>query len=83
MQEKEVEIQVEIGVVIDKCMTKSMRTLSDEREDRSRGLDPILGVSTNRDRIRCYRCREYDHFVEECPNIPTDEELNHSNVEQS
>ena len=24
--------------------------------------------------MRCYRCREYDHFASECPNIPTDEE---------
>ena len=31
-------------------------------------------VSTNHDRVRCYRCREYDHFASECPNMPTDEE---------
>ena len=31
-------------------------------------------VSTNHDHIRCYRCREYDHFASECPNMPTDEE---------
>ena len=30
-------------------------------------------TSTNRDRIRCFKCREYDHFVNECPNlIPED-----------
>ena len=29
-------------------------------------------VTTNRDRIRCYRCREYDHFANECLNIGTD-----------
>ena len=29
-------------------------------------------VSTNCDRVRCYRCREYDHFVSECPNTLTD-----------
>ena len=23
--------------------------------------------STNRDKIRCYKCREYDHFVRDCP----------------
>ena len=23
----------------------------------------------NRDRIRCFKCREYDHFVHECPNL--------------
>ena len=25
-------------------------------------------MSTNRDRSRCYRCNEYDHFAQECPN---------------
>ena len=25
-------------------------------------------ASTNRDRIRCYACREYDHFVRDCLN---------------
>ena len=28
-------------------------------------------ITTNRDRIRCYRCREYDHFANECPNAVT------------
>ena len=62
-----------------------MRMVSDEREDRSRSESRSRSdsrVSTNRDRIRCYRYREYDHFKVECPNTPTDEELDHSNVEQ-
>ena len=25
----------------------------------------------NRDRIRCYNCREYDHFTNECPHTVT------------
>ena len=28
-------------------------------------------ITMNRDRIRCYKCREYDHFVNECPNVGT------------
>ena len=24
-------------------------------------------ASTNRDRIRCFECREYDHFMRKCP----------------
>ena len=24
-------------------------------------------ASTNRNRIRCYNCREYDHFARDCP----------------
>ena len=31
-------------------------------------------VNTNHDHIRCYRCREYNHFASECPNMLTDEE---------
>ena len=27
----------------------------------------------NRDRIRCFRCREYDYFANECPNASTDD----------
>ena len=30
-------------------------------------------VTTNRDRIRCIRCREYEHFANECPNVGTDD----------
>ena len=30
-------------------------------------------ISTNRDRIRCYKCREYDHFASDCSNSVTDE----------
>ena len=26
----------------------------------------------NRDRIRCFKCREYDHFANECPNSVAD-----------
>ena len=30
-------------------------------------------VSTNRDKLRCFRCSEYDHFAKECSNAVTDE----------
>ena len=36
-------------------------------------------VSTNRDRIWCYKCREYNHFASECPNSITDEESDQYN----
>ena len=32
-------------------------------------------ASTNRDRIRYYNCREYDHFVRDCPNSREEREL--------
>ena len=37
----------------------------DRSESRSRSSSH---VSSNRDRSRCYRYIEYDHFVRECPN---------------
>ena len=49
------------------------QTTSREREVRSRSRSSSH-VSTNRDRSRCYRCNEYDHFARECPNIMSDKE---------
>ena len=46
-------------------------------ESRSRSSS---GVSTNRDMIRCYKCREYDHFARECPNTITDEDSDHGDL---
>ena len=51
---------------------------SRSRERERRGRSPSSSrsgsrTSTNRYRIRCFKCREYDHFANECPNlIPTD-----------
>ena len=30
-------------------------------------------TSTNRDRVQCFKCREYDHFANECPNLVPDD----------
>ena len=32
-------------------------------------------ASKNSDRIRCYKCREYDHFVRGCPNSSEERDL--------
>ena len=32
-------------------------------------------MSTNRDRIRCYKCREYDHFTKDCPTFKEEREI--------
>ena len=39
------------------------------RSDSSSRLRSGLRISTNRDRVRCFKCREYDHFANECPNL--------------
>ena len=33
-------------------------------------------ASTNRDRIRCYNCREYDHFARDCPTSREERDIN-------
>ena len=48
---------------------QSRNNTRDRSESRSRSSSH---VSTNRDRPRCYRCNEYDHFARECPNEVTD-----------
>ena len=51
------------------------RSRSLDRQDRGRRRDRSASngrsrsgsrVSTNRDRIRCFKCREYNHFAREC-----------------
>ena len=37
-------------------------------------IGPSSCVNTNRDRLRCFRCSEYDHFARECSNALTDDE---------
>ena len=52
------------------------RSRSLDRQDRGRRRDRSASngisrsgskASTNRDRIRCFKCREYNHFVRDCP----------------
>ena len=48
------------------------------RRDRSSSNDRSRSgsrASTNRDRIRCYVCREYDHFSRDCPNSREERDL--------
>ena len=67
-------------------MQPRLRTLLEDRDDRLRSESRSRSnsrVSTNRDKIRFYRCREYDHLGMECPSTVTDEELDHSDSEQA
>ena len=45
---------------------------SRERERRARSPSSSRSssrTSMNRDRVQCFKCREYDHFANECPNL--------------
>ena len=60
------------------------RGRSRDRNNRRReesGSQSNSRVSTNCDCVRCYQCREYNHFTSECPNTPTDEETDYEDAE--
>ena len=82
--ETEVKVEIELEITImtirgrngdknnDRPIQLRQSTLSHGRdESRSRSNSR---VNTNHDHVRCYRCREYNHFASECPNMLTDEE---------
>ena len=46
---------------------RNYHNISDRSSSNSR-LRSGSRTNTNRDRIRCYTFREYDHFVRDCPN---------------
>ena len=67
----------------DRDRRKQSRTVSRDRGNRPRsesGSRSSSCVSTNRDRLRCYRCSEYDHFARECPNALTDDSSDHEDL---
>ena len=39
-------------------------------------------ASTNRDRIRCFKCREYDYFAKDCLNISDTEKEKSGQIQQ-
>ena len=75
--------EVDIGVEIDNCDQEQecYRMIEGIGQDQNLDLGPIE-EQVQMDRIRCYGCREYDHFAIECLNTATDEELDHSDIEQ-
>ena len=64
-----------IGTGIDqvgRTFTGNYRRDRSSSNDRSRSGSR---ASTNRDRIRCYACREYDHFARDCSNSREERDL--------
>ena len=72
------EVEVEIDMITDLFSPDKAHYLTEEMNLGSRSNSR---VSTNCDCVRCYRCREYDHFASECPNIPTDEEPDYDDAD--
>ena len=63
----------------DRPIQSRQSTLSHGR-DKSRSRSNSR-VSTNHYHVRCYRCRKYNHFASECPNMPTDKEPDYDDAD--
>ena len=63
---------IQIGTDQGRALVGNYRRDSSSSNDRSRSGSR---ASTNRDKIRCYVCREYDHFVRNCPNYREERDL--------
>ena len=73
---REVEVGIEIMTGLFSQDTSTLSHGRDESRSRSNSR-----VSTNPDCVRCFRCREYNHFASECPNTPTDEEPDYDDAD--
>ena len=78
--ETEVIVEVEMKIMVVNSLEVEVE-IETKGDEKNQDLDPIPRVSTYRDHMRCYRCREYDHFAAECPNTPTDEETDYEDVD--
>ena len=73
--EMKVKAEIEIGTGLEKG--HFLETSNDRNNGGTCNSGSRSGsrASTNRDRIRCYKCREYDHFAKDCPTSREDREL--------
>ena len=62
-----VTIEIGVGQVKELFLTMNYGNSRDRSSSNNRSRSGSR-ASTNRDRIRYYACREYDHFVRDCPN---------------
>ena len=72
------KVTAEIGIGTDHRDRPFSRYPDNRRNDRSMSNSRSRSgsrASTNRDRIRCYKCREYDHFARDCPTSREEREL--------
>ena len=61
------------------------RTVSRDRGNRPRSESRSRSsscVSTNTDRLRCFRCSEYDHFARECPNALKEDDSDQEDLDR-
>ena len=69
----DIMITIEAGIR-ERTFTRNYSSGRDRSSSNSRSRSGSR-ASTNRDRIRCYKCREYDHFMRDCPNSREERDL--------
>ena len=69
-----VMVTIEVGIDQEKDRSRSYSNNRDRSSSNSRSRSGST-ASTNRDRIRCYNCREYDHFTGDCPTSREERDL--------
>ena len=70
----EMTITIEVGIGLEKGHFPGTMTVIELEVHNSRSRWGSR-ASTNRDRIRCYKCRGYDHFARDCPTSREEREI--------
>ena len=81
--EENTEVIIEMKITAERGRSRSRersfsRNNNNRRNDRSTSKSKSRSgsrASTNRDRIRCYKCREYHHFAKDCPISKEEREM--------
>ena len=69
-----VMIIIEVGIDQERTFSRNYGNNRDRSSSNSRSRSGSR-ASTNRGRIECYNCREYDHFVRDCPTSREERDL--------
>ena len=76
-----VRVEIEMMTILEvEVETEIIADLS-QGEEKSLGPNLTPGLVLIVNRVRCYRCQEYDHFASEFPNASTDEETDYEDVD--
>ena len=72
-----IDVMLTIEVGIDQERGHSQKVIASNRARSANSGRSRSGsrASTNRDRIRCYNCREFNHFERDCPTSREERDL--------
>ena len=68
-------ITTEVGIGQEKDCPQEIAVVAEIEAQAIVGPKAGSRASTNRDRIRCYNCREHDHFARDCPKSREERDL--------